>query len=292
MNAIGGWLIAIVLALGQAPWHESYFPNVELLTQDGERVRFYDLIKGKKVLIELIYTSCAYACPLETARLAQVQALLGSRMGKDIFFYSISIDPERDTPAVLKQFAKKYGAGPGWTFLTGERSDIERVGKKLGLYSSTPDPSNKDGHTPMLLMGDEATGQWTRVSALDNPKLTAAMVTNWFGGYSGAKPQTSYAQAKPIGAVDTAQYLFTTKCSACHTVGGGDRVGPDLAGVTGRRGAAWLAEYIARPDRMLARGDPIARALFAEYKQVAMPNLGLTDEQVRAVIGYLRRSAR
>src|SRR5262245_54628524 len=166
--------ICAVLASGgaaaQSRWHAGYFPNVELTTQTGERVHFYDLIKDRTVAIELIYTSCQFACPLETARLAQVQALLGDRMGKDIFFYSISIDPAHDTPAVLSEFAKKFKAGPGWTFLTGKPEDIELLSKKLGLYTP-PDPENKDGHTPALLIGNEATGQWIRGSALDNPKM-------------------------------------------------------------------------------------------------------------------------
>ena len=91
-----------------AQWGGTHFPNVELTTQDGKKVRFYDdLIKGKVVAIELIYTTCKYNCPLETARLVQLQKLLGDRMGKDIFFISITIDPAHDTPEVLKAYAEK-----------------------------------------------------------------------------------------------------------------------------------------------------------------------------------------
>src|SRR5215470_17859872 len=100
----------------------SHFPNVELINQDGKKVHFYDdLIKGKIVAIDLIYTTCEYACPLETARLAQVQKKLGDRVGKDIFFYSISIDPEHDTPEVLRGYMEQFHVGPGWTFLTGKK---------------------------------------------------------------------------------------------------------------------------------------------------------------------------
>ena len=278
--------LAQVHVAAQSPWHERYFPNVDLVTQDGEHVRFYDLIKGKKVAIELIYTTCQFACPLETARLAQVQKIIGDRMGRDIFFYSISIDPEHDTPAVLKAFAEKYHVGPGWTFLTGMPNDIELLSKKLGLYSD-PDPANQDGHTPTLLLGNEATGQWTRGSALDNPKLTAGMITNWFGGYSGAAPTRTYADAKPLAKLDAGQYVFATKCSACHSLGDGSKVGPDLAGVMTRRDRAWLAKYIAAPDAMLNGGDPIAKTLFAQYHQVQMPNLQLSDGEIQGVLGYL-----
>lgn len=275
----------------QTRWDASYFPNVELTTHLGERVRFYDLIKGKTVAIELMYTSCEFACPLETARLAQVQALLGGRMGRDIFFYSISIDPARDTPAALKAYAAKFRAGPGWTFLTGKAADVELLSKKLGLYSR-PDPDNKDGHVPVLLIGNEATGQWIRGSALDNARMTANKITSWVAGYPSAAtaaPIRSYAEAKPVSGVTGGQYLFSTKCSACHTLGEGVRIGPDLAGITHLRDPRWLTKYIASPDAMLKAGDPVARDLSAKYKEVRMPNLQLTDDQIRQVIGYLAR---
>src|SRR5690348_15896097 len=149
-------------------WGGNHFPNVELTTQDGKKVRFYDdLIKGKVVAIELMYTTCKYNCPLETARLVQLQKLLGDRMGKDIFFYSITIQPEIDTPEVLKQYAAKYHVGPGWLFLTGKEADIKLLSRRLGL-DSLPNANDPDGHTPSLLIGNEATGIWMKNSALDN----------------------------------------------------------------------------------------------------------------------------
>ena len=91
-----------------------YFPNFTLTTQDGVPVHFYDdVLKGKIVAIDLIYTTCKYACPLETARLSQVARLLGDRMGRDIFFYSITIDPDHDTPAVLKEYATEISGRAG-----------------------------------------------------------------------------------------------------------------------------------------------------------------------------------
>jgi len=274
------------------PWNEQYFPDVQLTTQDGASVRFYDLIKGKTVAIELIYTSCRFACPLETARLAQVQRLLGDRMGRDVFFYSISIDPEHDTPAVLKAFAETFHAGPGWTFLTGQRADIERLARKLGLYS-TPNPEDKDGHVPALLIGNEATGDWMRASALDNPNMTATMIARWIAGYPAAASRSSiksYSEARPVANLTSGQYVFSTKCSACHGLGEGPKVGPDLAGVTTTRTRAWLASYITDPQAMLQRGDPIAKALSAKYGAVPMPTLQLTDQQVQDVIQYLDRA--
>ena len=274
------------------PRNEQYFPDVQLTTQDGARVRFYDLIKGKTVAIELIYTSCRFACPLETARLAQVQRLLGDRMGRDVFFYSISIDPEHDTPAVLKAFAETFHAGPGWTFLTGRRADIERLARRLGLYS-TPNPEDKDGHVPALLIGNESTGDWMRASALDNPNMTATMIARWIAGYPAAASRSSiksYSEARPVANLTSGQYVFSTKCSACHGLGEGPKVGPDLAGVTTTRTRAWLASYITDPQAMLQRGDPIAKALSAKYGALSMPTLQLTDQQVQDVIQYLDRA--
>ena len=95
------------------PWGASYFPNVPLVTQDGETVLFYDdLIKDKKVLINFIYETCEKACPLSTAKLVRVQKELGPRIGRDIFMYSITLEPEHDTPEVLKDYASRFGAGP------------------------------------------------------------------------------------------------------------------------------------------------------------------------------------
>jgi protein SCO1/2 len=292
---LAAWFLSVaVLALygtvhaagDNARWGANYFPNVTLTTHDGASVHFYDdLIKDKIVAIDLIYTTCKYQCPLETARLAQVQQLLGDRVGRDVFFYSITIDPEHDTPAVLKEYARKYHAGPGWLFLTGRQADIDLISKKLGLYSE-PNPDDKDGHTPMLLVGNEATGQWMRNSALDNPRFLARTIGDWMNSWQNAKPGASYAGASRL-AFEAGQYVFSSRCAPCHTIGEGERIGPDLAGVTRTRDRAWLTRYISRPDEMLEAGDPIATALFTQYRQVRMPTLYLADADVAAVIAYL-----
>jgi protein SCO1/2 len=276
-------------AVGDRLWGRDYFPNVELITHTGKTVRFYDdLLKGKSVVINVIYTRCKDRCPLETAKLSQVQRLLSDRMGKDIFFYSISIDPEWDTPAVLRDYAEKFRVGPGWLFLTGKREDIAGVQKKLGLYSRT-DAVNPDGHLPSAMIGNEPTGQWMLNSAVDNPRFLAATITNFLIGWKNRQVVTakSYERARPIPGFDAGSYLFETKCAACHTFGEGDGIGPDLAGVTRARDRAWLEGFIKAPDRMLAQNDPIATALFAKYKQVVMPNLRLGDGDVAALVKYI-----
>jgi protein SCO1 len=275
-----------------AHWGAKYFPNVILTTQDGAQVHFYDdLIRGKIVVIDLIYTHCVDACPLETARLAQVQKMLGDRVGKDIFFYSITIDPARDTPSVLKTYAEQYHAGPGWTFLTGSKADIDLISKKLGLYSE-PDPNDRDGHTPSVLLGNEVTGQWIRNSATDNPRFLAIMIGDWLNSWKNAKPldaKATYDQAPRINISDKGQYIFTTHCAACHTIGHGDKIGPDLLGVSAVRDRSWLARFILKPDQMIAEGDPVAVELFKKYKQVNMPNLRLVDADIQTLIDFLAK---
>src|SRR5216683_3611334 len=214
-----------------------YFTNIELTTQYGTKVRFYDdLLKDKIVVIELFYTCCIDACPLETARLAQVQRMLGDRVGKDIFFYSISIDPKRDTPEALRAYAEKYHAGPGWLFLTGKKEDIDLLSKKLGLYSN-PNPRNRDGHIAAVLIGNEATGQWMRNSATDNPRFLAVMIGDWLNSWKNSKAanRSNYAEATPLKIKDQGQYIFATHCAACHSIGYGDRLGQDFSVPTRRR---------------------------------------------------------
>jgi protein SCO1 len=278
-----------------AAWGANYFPNIPLTTQDGKTVHLYDdLLKDKKVVINFIYTRCGDSCPLETARLAQVQRILGDRMGRDIFFYSFSVDPVRDTPEELKAYAEKYHAGPGWLFLTGKKADIEAVRKKLGQAARAGENEITD-HSTSLMIGNTATGQWIRDSSLDNAQYLAVIVRDWLSSWTdrtagASDANQSYAEKRPLppSVADKGAYLFQTRCSACHAFGEGDGLGPDLLGVTTVRRLEWLAGMIAAPNEMLSNKDPIATALFARYKEMRMPNLRLGDVDVNALIGYLK----
>jgi protein SCO1/2 len=262
-----------------------YFTNAELVTHDGRKVRFYDdLLKGRQVAINAIFTTCKDVCPLETANLVRLRKVLGERAGRDVHLYSISIDPKRDTPEVLKAYAEKFGAD--WTFLTGRPEDIRLIMKKLALIRDRDNPTSRESHhSAYLIVGAEASGQWTRFSAVDSPRFLAARMGT-FLGWRDPDPGKSYAEAKPI-TVPNGQRLFASKCSACHTVGKGDRLGPDLAGVTERREHAWLMRYIQHPDEVLASGDPIAAALYNKYKKVGMPYLGLGASDVDDLVSFL-----
>jgi protein SCO1/2 len=309
-SATWGSLVVLCAALGipgaaraDNAWGANYFPNVPLTTQDGQVVHFYDdVLKGKNVAINLIYTRCTASCPLETAKLSQVYKLLNGRVGQDIYFYSISIDPKHDTPEVLKAYTKKFHTGPGWTFLTGKKEDIREISKKLGLSSLT-DAGNKDGHQPTLMIGNEPTGQWMMNSAVDNPRFLTGIITKFFDeihppaalpsqSQTVAKAEALAPSAADLQLADEGGQKFQSRCNACHTIGGGDSIGPDLANVAQRRERTWLVNYILEPDRMLAQHDPIAMTLFARYKTVRMPNLSLTLEDTEKVIKYIQTQSK
>jgi protein SCO1 len=272
-------------AMADNPYGANYFPNVPLTTQDGKAIQFYDEIKGKSVAINVIYTSCKDECPLETAKMAQLAQIFGDKMGKDMFFYSISIDPKHDTPAVLKAYAKNFNVGAGWQFLTGKPEDIKVLVKKLGL-SRGSDLANKDGHTASLMVGNEPTGQWMRNSAVDNPIFLSATIGSFLGWREDPAARKTYANAGAV-TLDPGQYMFQSRCSACHTIGGGDKMGPDLAGVTTRRERNWVARYLTAPDKMRAEGDPIAMELSKKYKNARMPDQKMGGADLLAILTYL-----
>lgn len=278
-----------VTSASAVTWGANYFPNVPLTTQDGKTVHFFDdLLKGKKVVINFIYTKCGDSCPLETARMAQVQRILGARMGRDIFFYSFSIDPVRDTPAELKSYAQKFHTGPGWLFLTGKKADIELIRRKLGQQARAEDNELTD-HSTSLMIGNVDSGEWIKDSSLDNPQYIAAMIRDWLSDYSNQGPVKSYTEATPLPEYvsNTGAYLFQTRCAACHTIGQGDSVGPDLLGVTKNRKREWLTNFIALPNVMIAKKDPLAVSLYARYNQLLMPNLRLNDVDLKNLLGFL-----
>jgi cytochrome oxidase Cu insertion factor (SCO1/SenC/PrrC family) len=146
-----------------------YFPNAELLTQDGAKVHFYDdLLKGKTVLINFMFTSCAGVCSPMTANLARVQKHLGERLGRDIVIISITVDPVADTPSVLKAYADKFGAKPGWYFLTGSNANVDGVLSKLGGYVE-----DKNQHSSVLIVGNVARGGWRKILAIGDAEAIA-----------------------------------------------------------------------------------------------------------------------
>jgi protein SCO1/2 len=151
----------------------AWFTNVSVTTHDGRKLRFYDdVLKGKVVLINFFFTGCDAICPLMTANLSRVQEILGPRVGKDIFMVSISLQPELDTPEVLAAYAKSYGAGPGWEFLTGRRDDIELLRHRLGFVDSDPNQdADLEQHIGTVRIANEPLHRWVMCPALANPPV-------------------------------------------------------------------------------------------------------------------------
>lgn len=144
-----------------------------LITQDGRTVKFYDdLIKDRVVLIHFMFTTCQSICPPMVENLRKVQRILqpalGDELGKRFLILSISVDPETDTPAVLKAYAERRGVGPGWLFLTGKRADVETLLAKLG-----EDYKDKFRHSGMALIGNDAARSFKKVFAMAPPEELA-----------------------------------------------------------------------------------------------------------------------
>lgn len=158
---------------------QRYFPNLVLTTHEGKQGRFYDdLIKDKIVLINMMYAKCEGICIPVTMNLKQVQKLLGNRVGRDIFIYSITLKPEEDTPMMLKHYAHMHHVGPGWLFLTGASNDIETLRRKLGF--TNPDPkldADKTQHIGMVRYGNEALQLWAACPGMANPSWLAESVS-------------------------------------------------------------------------------------------------------------------
>ena len=154
------------LAMGQqqpAPSAAAkYFSDVELINQDGQKLRFYsDVLKDKVVIINAFFTTCTSVCPPMNRNLEKIQDALGDRLGKDVFLVSISVDPETDTPARLKEYSQRFHARPGWMFLTGKKDNVDWALYKLGQYVET-----KNDHTTILIIGNEPKGLWKKAFGL------------------------------------------------------------------------------------------------------------------------------
>ncbi|WP_342622589.1 SCO family protein [Pseudomonas alkylphenolica] len=289
------WSLAAVSESAPAQqWGRDYFPNTPLINQDGQPLRFFDdLIKDKVVAINFIFTTCTDSCPLETARLRQVQKLLGERVGRDVFFYSISIDPETDTPEVLKHYAEKFKIGPGWQFLTGNKDDITLLRQKLGLFIKGVDDGQTKDHNLSLIIGNQSTGRWMKASPMENPYVLADRLGKSLHNWKLASANTNdYAEAPSVRQPSVGEQIYRTRCSSCHTLGdtehaGMRSIGPDLLGVTRQRDPVWLTRWIKEPDVMLAEKDPLAMLLYEQYNRLAMPNLRLGDVEISALLTYL-----
>lgn len=230
-------------------------PDTPLIDQDGRPVRFYsDLVRGKVVMINFIFTSCTTICPPMGATFGKVQQLLGDRAGRDVHLISVSVDPTTDTPERMKAWGKKFGAGPGWTLVTGPRETVVQLLKSLGVY--TP---NINDHTPLVLAGNDPRGEWTRAYGLAAPAKLVELIDGLAAPAAAAaanpapNPAQNYFGEIPLvdqdgqtrrlysdllqGKVVVIDFMFTSCTGACPLMSNnfakiqdwlGDRLGKDV----------------------------------------------------------------
>ena len=139
-----------------------YFTDVALVNQHGETMRLYtDLIKGRTILVVPFFTSCASACPVMLRTVATLQTRLGDRLGRDAVIVSLTVDPARDTVERLRAYAEGASARPGWFFLGGSPANVELALRKFGLRPESP-----EGHSNLIIVGNEPTGLWKKLFGL------------------------------------------------------------------------------------------------------------------------------
>jgi protein SCO1 len=158
-------------------------PDPWVLTHDGRRVRFYrDLVRDRTVLVAFMYTRCNGVCPATSGTMARLQARLHQRMGRELLFLSITLDPQHDDPVALRVYARSLAAGPGWLFLTGEPAAIEDIRRSLGVRDLDPevdlDPSQ---HASILTFGNDRTGRWAALPSLLRVEYLAAAILRVMG---------------------------------------------------------------------------------------------------------------
>lgn len=166
-------------------------PDVEVLDQHGNVLHFYrDLIKDKTVAINFIFTNCTTICPPLAATFARVQKEMGDKVGKDVHFISISVDPLTDTPERLKAWGAKFKAGDGWTFITGEKQEMDKLLNALGASVS-----KREDHTPAMIIGNDAKGVWTRTYGLAKTSQIVGLILDVMAGK--VEETSAVEEAKP-----------------------------------------------------------------------------------------------
>ena len=166
-------------------------PDVAVLDQDGNKLHFYtDLIKDKTVAINFIFTNCTTICPPLAATFQRLQKEMGEKIGKDVHLISISVDPVTDTPERLKAWGAKFKAGPGWTFVTGEKQEMDKLLNALGASVS-----KREDHTPAVIIGNDSKDLWTRTYGLAKTSQIIGVINDVMAGT--LNETTTTAEVKP-----------------------------------------------------------------------------------------------
>jgi cytochrome oxidase Cu insertion factor (SCO1/SenC/PrrC family) len=138
----------------------NYFTDFPVITQDGQELPFFSgVLKDRVVLLSLFFTNCKQACPLTTQRLAEVQDRLGDDLGSRIFLISISLDPDHDTPEVVKNYAAKFQPKKGWLFITGEKKHLQQITYRLGHTTE-----QIDMHNTHYMIGNVNIERWSKLA--------------------------------------------------------------------------------------------------------------------------------
>ena len=147
-------------------------PDVVVLDQNNQKLHFYrDLVQGRTVAIDFIFTTCTTICPPLTANFARIQKIMQQRGNNDLRLISVTVDPENDTPERLKKYAEMFHAQPGWTFVTGSRSDLQQIWNAFNIYLS----SSQD-HPPTVAVGNDVTHVWNYASGLTSAAKMVAVI--------------------------------------------------------------------------------------------------------------------
>ncbi len=158
-------------------------PDPVLYDQDGHQVNFYsDLVAGRIVAMNFIFTTCTTICPPMGANFGKLQELMGDRVGKDFEMISVSVDPAVDTPQRLNAWAEKFGRRPGWTLVTGSKVEVDKLLKALKVFNA-----DKTDHSPIVLLGDDSSNHWTRTYGLAPPTKLAEMIDDMTQTAGGAQ---------------------------------------------------------------------------------------------------------
>ena len=171
--------LAEPLSPSREAFRKRHLPDILVETHDGRTLRFYaDLVHGRVVTFNCMYLKCEDGrCPITTHNLARAQKQLKSRVGRDIFMYSLTLDPERDTVAALRKFARGHGVRPGWLFLRASPQDTELLRRSLGFTNKDPVlDANKSSHASMIRFGNEPRQLWSTVSGYASPQAIARAV--------------------------------------------------------------------------------------------------------------------
>jgi cytochrome oxidase Cu insertion factor (SCO1/SenC/PrrC family) len=141
---------------------QRYFTDTILTDQNGRNLRFYsDLVKDHVVVISTFFVDCTNVCSPLNYKIEKIQEALGSHLGSQVRLLSITVDPVRDTSTRLAEYAGRFHARPGWSFLTGRKENVDLVLKKLGQYVES-----RDDHLNLILIGNDSTGLWKKAFGL------------------------------------------------------------------------------------------------------------------------------